>query len=77
MHRSDSGGNALRPGTYAIIETPPNGYIAGTTTVGTVGGSADGTLVADTKISSIALTSGQFTPCEQKDFGYACRDDVD
>jgi phosphoesterase family protein len=25
----------------------------------------------------VALTSGQFTPCEQKDFGYACRDDVD
>jgi len=25
----------------------------------------------------VALTSGQFTPCEQKDLGYACRDDVD
>jgi phosphatidylinositol-3-phosphatase len=25
----------------------------------------------------VALTSGQFTPCEQKDGGYACRDDVD
>jgi hypothetical protein len=25
----------------------------------------------------VALTSGQFTPCEQKDYGYACRDDVD
>lgn len=25
----------------------------------------------------VALTSGQFTPCEQDDFGYACRDDVD
>jgi phosphatidylinositol-3-phosphatase len=25
----------------------------------------------------VALTSGQFTPCEQADFGYACRDDVD
>jgi hypothetical protein len=24
----------------------------------------------------VALTSGQFTPCEQKDLGYACRDDV-
>lgn len=25
----------------------------------------------------VALTSGQFTPCEQQDGGYACRDDVD
>lgn len=25
----------------------------------------------------VALTSGQFTPCEQADGGYACRDDVD
>jgi hypothetical protein len=25
----------------------------------------------------VALTSGQFTSCEQADFGYACRDDVD
>jgi len=25
----------------------------------------------------VALTSGQFTQCEQKDLGYACRDDVD
>jgi len=25
----------------------------------------------------VALTSGQFTACEQADFGYACRDDVD
>jgi hypothetical protein len=25
----------------------------------------------------VALTSGRFTPCEQKDLGYACRDDVD
>jgi hypothetical protein len=25
----------------------------------------------------VALTSGQFTPCEQKDLGFACRDDVD
>src|SRR5689334_8289856 len=25
----------------------------------------------------VALTSGQFTTCEQKDLGYACRDDVD
>src|SRR5690349_9926906 len=25
----------------------------------------------------VALTSGQFTRCEQQDFGYACRDDVD
>src|ERR1051326_7381817 len=25
----------------------------------------------------VALTSGRFTPCEQADKGYACRDDVD
>jgi hypothetical protein len=25
----------------------------------------------------VALTSGRFTPCEQKDLGYACRDDAD
>ena len=25
----------------------------------------------------VALTSGRFTGCEQADFGYACRDDVD
>lgn len=25
----------------------------------------------------VALTSGQFTSCEQHDYGYACRDDVD
>jgi hypothetical protein len=25
----------------------------------------------------VALTSGRFTPCEQADGGYACRDDVD
>lgn len=25
----------------------------------------------------VALTSGQFTPCEQQDGGYACRDDVE
>jgi phosphatidylinositol-3-phosphatase len=25
----------------------------------------------------VALTSGQFTSCEQKDLGYVCRDDVD
>jgi phosphatidylinositol-3-phosphatase len=25
----------------------------------------------------VALTSGKFTPCEQKDLGFACRDDVD
>ena len=25
----------------------------------------------------VALTSGQFTPCEQQDNGYTCRDDVD
>src|SRR5215813_6198017 len=25
----------------------------------------------------VALTSGQFTRCEQQDYGYACRDDVD
>ncbi len=56
---TDSSGNALRPGTYQIVETPPSGYVAGTTAVGTVGGTSDGTLVSSTTIGAIGLTSGQ------------------
>jgi hypothetical protein len=55
----DGSGNALRPGTYQITETPPSGYLAGATTVGTVSGSTDGTVVSSGTIGSIALTSGQ------------------
>ena len=56
---TDSNGNLLRPGTYQVIETSPAGYVAGATSVGTVNGTADGTVVAYGHIGSIALTSGQ------------------
>jgi hypothetical protein len=56
---SDSSGNPLRPGTYQVVETQPSGYLLGAATVGTVGGTADGTASSATKITSIALTSGQ------------------
>src|SRR5206468_2804489 len=56
---TDSSGNQLRPGTYVITETAPSGYLLGAAAVGTVNGSADGTLVSATQISTIALTSGQ------------------
>jgi hypothetical protein len=56
---TDSGGNLLRPGTYQIVETQPSGYLAGATTVGTVNGTADGTMVVSGKIGSIALAEGQ------------------
>jgi len=55
----DSNGNALRPGTYQIAESRPSGYLDGVNAVGTVNGTADGTLVPTDKIGSIALTSGQ------------------
>jgi hypothetical protein len=56
---TDSGGNGIRPGTYQVTETQPSGYLPGTTSVGTVNSTADGTVVATGKIGSIALTSGQ------------------
>jgi hypothetical protein len=56
---TDSGGNALLPGTYQVAETQPGGYLAGATNVGTVNGTSDGTVVATGHIGSIALTSGQ------------------
>ena len=56
---TDSTGNALRPGTYQIAETQPSGYLQGTNAVGTVNGTADGTLVPTDKIGSIVETSGQ------------------
>jgi hypothetical protein len=43
----------VRPGTYAITETQPAGYIHGDQTVGTVGGT-----VGDHRFSSIALPPG-------------------
>ena len=43
---TDSNGNSLRPGTYQIAETQPSGYLPGATAVGTVNGTADGTLVS-------------------------------
>src|SRR5207244_4480248 len=56
---TDSGSNALRPGTYQVAETQPSGYLQGTNAVGTVSGTAVGTLIATDKIGSIAVTSGQ------------------
>jgi len=56
---TDSNGNQLRPGTYQIVETLPSGYLTGAAAVGTVNNVADGTVASATKISSIALTSGQ------------------
>src|SRR5207302_1244871 len=56
---TDSGGNVIRPGTYQIVETQPTGYLLGSAAVGTVNGTADGVVSSATKISAIALTSGQ------------------
>jgi hypothetical protein len=56
---TDSSGNALRPGTYQVVETPPANYLTGTATVGTVNGTADGTVVSATKIGSIVLAESQ------------------
>ncbi len=56
---TDSNGNLLRPGTYQIVETQPSGYLLGAATVGTVNGSADGTKVSLTKISSISMAESQ------------------
>jgi hypothetical protein len=56
---ADTSGNQLRPGTYQVVETPPTGYLLGAATVGTVNGTADGLVSSATKITSIALTSGQ------------------
>jgi hypothetical protein len=55
----DSNGNVLLPGTYAVTETPPAGYLLGVDTVGTVNGASDGTLVSFTQIGSVVLGSGQ------------------
>ena len=45
---TDSNGNQLRPGTYTITETLPGGYLTDAATVGTVNGSADGSVVSTT-----------------------------
>src|SRR5204862_3127531 len=39
----DSNGNALRPGTYQVVETQPSGYLFGAATVGTANAVTDGT----------------------------------
>jgi hypothetical protein len=56
---TDGSGNVLVPGTYQVTETPPSGYLLGKDTVGTVNGTADGTLVSLTQIGTIVLGSGQ------------------
>src|SRR5437764_557145 len=50
---TDSGGNALRPGSYAITETLPGGYLTDAANVGTVNGTANGAVVSTTKIGSV------------------------
>src|SRR5262249_14368488 len=54
-----SNGQPLAPGTYKITEAQPSGYLQGTNTVGTVNGTAVGTLVRVYMIGSIVLASGQ------------------
>ncbi len=49
----------LAPGTYSVVETILNNYLATGSDVGTVGGTADGTSVGATTIGSIALKSCQ------------------
>jgi uncharacterized repeat protein (TIGR01451 family) len=50
---------SLRPGTYQIFETQPAQWTDGSEHVGTVGGTADGTLVANDTIGNIVLGAGQ------------------
>src|SRR5262249_16447207 len=56
---TDSSGNKLRPGTYAITETLPGAYLTGAANVGTVNGSANGSVVSATKIGSVILAESQ------------------
>src|SRR5204863_1395009 len=51
-----SNNNVLRPGTYQIVETVPSGYLTGAAAVGTVNGTADGTVSSATQIRSIKVT---------------------
>jgi SdrD B-like domain/Domain of unknown function (DUF4214) len=50
----------LRPGTYAISETQPSGYLAGKDSVGTVNGIPDGSVAASTTpaLTNIVLDPG-------------------
>ena len=52
-------GSPLAPGTYAVAETQPAGYLQGTNTVGTVNGVRTGNLPLLDVIGSIGLKSGQ------------------
>ena len=52
-------GSTVPPGTYQIVETLPGGYQVSATTVGTVNGTAVGSVVTAGTIGSIVETSGQ------------------
>ncbi|HEX4128473.1 MAG TPA: SdrD B-like domain-containing protein [Pirellulales bacterium] len=60
---TDADGNysftGLNPGTYGVREVQPAGYLEETDTVGTVNGSADGSIVNVDYLGGIALVSGQ------------------
>lgn len=61
--RSDADGRyrftGLRPGTYAVAEITPAGYIDGGEHVGTVGGQPVGRRIVEGTIGEIVLASGQ------------------
>ncbi len=51
----------LRPGTYAITQTPPTGYLPGATTVGTQGGSeTSGNITGITLAPDVTGTNNNF-----------------
>src|SRR5262249_12396409 len=52
---TDSSGNNLVAGTYKVTESQPTAYYAGGNTVGTVNGTAAGTLLPGGAIGSITL----------------------
>jgi hypothetical protein len=51
--------NNLGAGTYEIIEIPPSGFRQGVTSVGTVSGINDGSVVPGPAIGNIVLKAGQ------------------
>jgi hypothetical protein len=55
---TDGSGNLLYTGSYQIDETPPSGYVQGTTTVGTINGETAGNLNSATEIGSINTSPG-------------------
>jgi hypothetical protein len=58
----------LRPGTYTITEAPPSGYLDGRDSVGTVGGTPDGTAAND-QFSQIVLSTKSISNGVNYNFG--------